>query len=72
MRVAIYARVPKVGQSIENQVSALREVRQRLGWDAVGVFGDHANSGSKGAGPRRRAFDRLLHGVVRLGSCRSR
>ena len=64
MRVAIYVRVSQAGQSIENQVSALREVGQRLAWNIVDVYADDGISGAKGR-EQRPAFDRLLRGVVR-------
>ena len=62
MRTAIYARVSTLDQSPANQIDALNEVGQRLGWQIIEVFVDLGISGAKG---RRPALDRLLKGVNR-------
>ena len=44
MRVAIYARVSRAGQSVENPITALTEVGERLAWTFVEVFADQGIS----------------------------
>jgi DNA invertase Pin-like site-specific DNA recombinase len=62
MKVALYARTSCGTQSPENQVEALKEVGQRLGWQIVEIFVDQGVSGVKG---RRPGLDRLLKAVNR-------
>jgi DNA invertase Pin-like site-specific DNA recombinase len=64
MRVALYARVSTDGQTPENQILALTEVGQRLGWKIVETFIDDGISGAKGR-DQRPAMDQLLKGVTR-------
>lgn len=63
-RAAIYARVSTETQTTENQLAELRRVAERMGWEVVGDYVDHAVSGSKGR-DKRPEFDRLLKGVAR-------
>jgi DNA invertase Pin-like site-specific DNA recombinase len=62
MRVGIYARTSCGSQSPENQVDALKEVGQRLGWQIVEIFVDQGVSGAKG---RRPGLERLVKAVNR-------
>lgn len=64
MRAAIYARVSTDGQTTENQLTELRAVAERHGWEVVEEFVDHGVSGAKGR-EARPAFDQLLKGAVR-------
>lgn len=64
-RVAFYARVSTAdGQTVENQLRALREVAQRLGWTVVAIFKDEGISGTKGR-DKRPGYDALMKGVAR-------
>ena len=63
-RVALYARVSTESQTTDNQLMELRLVAERMGWDIVGEFVDHAISGAKGR-DQRPAFDKLQKGAVR-------
>ena len=63
-RVALYARVSTESQTTDNQLVELRLVAERMGWDIVGEFVDHAISGAKGR-DQRPAFDMLQKGAVR-------
>ena len=63
-RVAIYARVSTVHQTVENQFQELREVAQRNGWQIVAEFSDTGISGRKGR-DKRPAFDDLLKRATR-------
>jgi DNA invertase Pin-like site-specific DNA recombinase len=62
MKVGIYGRVSTEEQSPANQIDAVSEVGQRLGWQIVEVFVDQGISGAKA---RRPGLDRLLQGVHR-------
>ena len=66
-RVALYARVSTDSQTVANQLEALREAGQRLGWHIVGEFTDRGISGAKGR-DKRPQFDKLLKAVTR-GEC---
>jgi DNA invertase Pin-like site-specific DNA recombinase len=44
LRCAIYARVSTVDQSLENQLSQLREFALRCGWEIAHVFTDEASA----------------------------
>ena len=63
-RVALYARVSTESQTTDNQLVELRLVAERMGWENVGEFVDHAISGAKGR-DQRPAFDKLQKGAVR-------
>lgn len=62
-----YARVSTDSQTVANQLEALREAGQRLGWNIVGEFTDRGISGAKGR-DKRPQFDKLLKAVTR-GEC---
>ena len=64
-RAAIYARVSTNGQDTENQISQLREVAERKGWDIVQVYTDHGISGSKGR-DQRPQFDALIKDAIKI------
>jgi len=63
-RVAIYARVSTDHQTTENQITALREVADRHGWNVVAELVDKGISGAKGRADRPQ-FDALLKAVAR-------
>ncbi|MEP6827710.1 MAG: recombinase family protein, partial [Aestuariivirga sp.] len=63
-RVAIYARVSTIHQTVENQVQELRAVAQRNGWQIVAELSDSGISGTKGR-DQRPAFDELLKRATR-------
>jgi DNA invertase Pin-like site-specific DNA recombinase len=63
-RVAIYARVSTDTQTTENQLTELRAVAQRHGWQVAGEFVDHGVSGAKGR-DQRPEFDRMLKAAMR-------
>lgn len=63
-RVAIYARVSTVNQTVENQFQELRLVAERNGWNIVTELSDNGISGSKGR-DQRPAFDELLKRATR-------
>lgn len=63
-RVALYARVSTDSQTVANQLQALRDAGQRLGWQIVDEFTDKGVSGAKGR-DQRPQFDKLLKAVTR-------
>ena len=63
-RVAIYVRVSTDGQTVENQIIALRDVAERRRWQIVGVYSDAGISGSKGR-EKRPGLDSLLKDASR-------
>src|SRR3954454_23655622 len=63
-RVALYARVSTVGQTVENQIRELEAVGERLGWEIVERYIDQGISGAKGR-EQRPALDSLLKAVIR-------
>jgi len=63
-KVAIYARVSTVSQTVENQFQELRTVAERNGWTIVTELSDNGISGSKGR-DQRPAFDELLKRATR-------
>jgi DNA invertase Pin-like site-specific DNA recombinase len=63
-RAAIYARVSTEYQTTDNQLTELRQVAARAGWEVVTEFVDHAVSGAKGR-DKRPEFDHLLRSVAR-------
>ena len=58
-KVAIYARVSTSAQTCENQLTELRAVADRAGYQIVSEFVDEGISGSKGRSDRP-ALDRML------------
>lgn len=63
-RVALYARVSTDSQTVANQLEALHEAGERMGWQIVDEFKDRGISGAKGR-DQRPQFDKLLKGVTR-------
>ena len=78
-RAAIYVRVSTDKQTVENQVSELRQIAERRGWKVVEQYSDAGISGSKGRDDRpgldqmlkdaqRRRFDVVMAWAIdRLG-----
>jgi len=62
-RVAIYARVSTDHQTTANQITALREVADRHGWQVVAEYVDKGISGAKGRAERPQ-LDALLKAVA--------
>ena len=58
-RAAIYVRVSTDKQTIENQVTALRQVAERRGWEVVEQYHDAGISGAKGR-EGRPGLDQML------------
>ena len=58
-RIAIYARVSTSAQTCENQLTELRAVADRAGYQIVSEFVDEGRSGAKGRS-ERPALDRML------------
>jgi DNA invertase Pin-like site-specific DNA recombinase len=63
-RVAIYVRVSKPSQTVENQQLQLEEVAMRHGWEVVKVYKDEGISGAKGRS-ERPALNEMLKAVTR-------
>jgi DNA invertase Pin-like site-specific DNA recombinase len=63
-RVALYVRVSTNEQTVDNQILALQEVAERMGWYVTHIFKDEGISGSKGR-DQRPAFDQLCKGITR-------
>ncbi len=64
-RAAIYARVSTSnGQTPQNQLTRLREVATKAGWEVVEEYVDRGISGAKGR-DKRPAFDRLCTAATR-------
>jgi DNA invertase Pin-like site-specific DNA recombinase len=63
-RVALYARVSTLNQSVENQLQDLRVVAERNEWKVVAELSDAGISGAKGR-DQRPAFDDLQLRAVR-------
>src|SRR5215471_15178356 len=70
-RAALYVRVSTDAQTVENQISELREVAERRGWQVVEIYKDAGISGAKGRDQRsgldamfkdasRRRFDVVM------------
>ena len=78
-RAAIYVRVSKDKQTVENQLRELRQIAERRGWEIVKEYQDAGISGSKGRDGRpgldemlkeaqRRRFDVVMAWAIdRLG-----
>ena len=64
MRVAIYTRVSTDGQSVNAQLSDLREVAGRREWEIVQEYTDKGISGAKGR-DKRPALDAMLKAATR-------
>jgi DNA invertase Pin-like site-specific DNA recombinase len=64
MRAAIYLRVSTAEQTTDNQERELRSAAERMGYDIVEVYRDHAVSGAKGR-DKRPAFDKLYRDASR-------
>jgi len=47
-RAAIYVRVSTDKQTVENQVTVLRQIAERRGWEIIGQYSDAGISGAKG------------------------
>jgi len=58
-RAAIYVRVSTDKQTIENQVTALRQIAERRGWEVVEQYHDAGISGAKGR-EGRPGLDQML------------
>jgi DNA invertase Pin-like site-specific DNA recombinase len=58
-KAAIYVRVSTDRQTVENQVTALREIAERRGWEVVEQYSDAGISGAKGR-DNRPGLDRML------------
>jgi DNA invertase Pin-like site-specific DNA recombinase len=63
-RAVIYARVSTSSQTVENQISELRDVAMRNGWRITLELTDNGISGSKGR-DQRPAFNDLIHRATR-------
>jgi DNA invertase Pin-like site-specific DNA recombinase len=63
-RVAFYVRVSTDGQTVENQLSELRDIAHRHGWQVVNVYADRGISGTKGR-DQRPAFNDLLKAIAK-------
>lgn len=64
MKIAIYARVSTDGQSVNAQLSELRDVAERRGWQIVQEYSDKGISGAKGR-DQRPALDAMLKAATR-------
>ena len=63
-RAAIYVRVSTDKQTVENQVTALRQIAERRGWDVVEQYSDAGISGAKGR-DERPGLDQMLKDASR-------
>jgi DNA invertase Pin-like site-specific DNA recombinase len=63
-RAALYVRVSTDHQTVENQVSELRQVAERRGWQVVEIYRDAGISGAKGR-DKRPGLDAMLHDAIR-------
>ena len=63
-RAAIYVRVSTDKQTVENQVTALRQIAERRGWDVVDQYSDAGISGAKGR-DGRPGLDQMLKDASR-------
>src|SRR5215813_6306351 len=78
-RAALYTRVSTDRQTVENQISELRQVAKRRGWEVVEIYRDAGISGAQGRDQRpgldgmlndagRRKFDVVMAWAIdRLG-----
>jgi DNA invertase Pin-like site-specific DNA recombinase len=58
-RAALYVRVSTDAQTVENQISELREVAERRGWQVVEIYKDACICGAKGR-DQRPGLDTML------------
>jgi len=58
-RAALYLRVSTDKQTVENQVTALRQIAERRGWEIVADYHDAGISGAKGR-DNRPGLDQML------------
>jgi len=63
-RAALYVRVSTDAQTVENQISELREVTERRGWQVVEIYKDAGISGAKGR-EQRPGLDTMLKDASR-------
>jgi len=63
-RAAIYVRVSTDKQTVENQVTALRQIAERRGWVVVDQYSDAGISGAKGR-DGRPGLDQMLKDAPR-------
>jgi DNA invertase Pin-like site-specific DNA recombinase len=63
-RAAIYVRVSTDKQTVENQVTALRQIAERRGWQVVEQYSDAGISGAKGR-DGRPGLDQMLKDASR-------
>jgi DNA invertase Pin-like site-specific DNA recombinase len=63
-RAALYVRVSTDHQTVENQVSELRQVAERRGWQVVEIYKDAGISGAKGR-DKRPGLDAMLKDASR-------
>lgn len=63
MLVALYARVSTTGQTVDNQISELRAIAERQGWEVVHEYVDEGISGAKGRDQRPR-FNAMLQAAT--------
>lgn len=64
LRAALYARVSTDQQTTQNQLTELRTVARRAGWQIIHEYVDEGISGAKGR-DGRPAYDQLLRAAVR-------
>ena len=63
-KCAIYSRVSTDDQTVENQLTILREIANRKGMTVVAEFNDEGISGAKGR-DKRTGFDNVIKGAVK-------
>ena len=63
-RAAIYVRVSTDKQTVENQVTALRQIAERRGWQVIEQYSDAGISGAKGR-DGRPGLDQMLKDASR-------
>jgi DNA invertase Pin-like site-specific DNA recombinase len=63
-RAAIYVRVSTDKQTTDNQITALRQIAERRGWQIVEQYSDNGISGSKGR-DQRPGLDQMLKDAQR-------
>jgi DNA invertase Pin-like site-specific DNA recombinase len=63
-RAALYVRVSTDHQTVENQISELRQVAERRGWEVVEIYRDAGISGAKGR-DKRPGLDAMLNDASR-------
>jgi len=63
-RAALYLRVSTDKQTVDNQITALRQIAERRGWHIVAEYHDAGISGAKGR-DKRPGLDRMLNDAQR-------